>query len=298
MFNPVYYYGTLANLTDSSGVLFPSAVQGIDGNAKLPTVMNYSFSVQQDIGFSTVVDVAYVASLGRHLLWKRDINPVAMGANFDPDNSDPTTGKPLPASFLRPRAGYNAISILEPAGSSSYHSLQVSANRRFRRGLQFGASWTWSKAMDFNDDDGNAITSLVDPRVWNYGLAGFDRTHIVKINYLWDVPQAPVSNPVLKQIVNGWQLSGVTSFISGQPVGVGHSFTNSTDITGSASQGARVVVLVDPVLPKSERTFSRNFDTRHVCAARGGNHWKLGEDRSSGPRRQQLGCCHIQELPD
>jgi hypothetical protein len=62
-------------------------------------------------------------------------------------------------------------------------------------------------------------------------------------------------------VLNGWQLSGITSFVSGQPLGIGYSTTTAVDITGTASQGSRVVVLDNPVLPKSERTFSRNFRT-------------------------------------
>jgi len=58
------------------------------------------------------------------------------------------------AAFLRPVKGYNNINIREAAGSSNYHSLQLTVNPAFQRGLQFGASWTWSKAMDFNDEDG------------------------------------------------------------------------------------------------------------------------------------------------
>jgi hypothetical protein len=58
-------------------------------------------------------------------------------------------------------------------------------------------------------------------------------------------------------VLNNWQLSGITSFISGTPSGVGWSTTYSTDITGTATQTARIVVTGNPVLPKSEQTFSR-----------------------------------------
>src|SRR5262249_5976004 len=142
-----------------------------------------------------------------------------------------------------------------------YHALQVTANRRFQKGLQFGAAWTWSKAMDYNDSDSQAISSLVPIRVWNYGLASFDRTHNVKINWLWDVPNVHTSNGVMNLVLNGWQLSGITTFLSGAPLGVNFTTTVSTDITGSPTDLPRVVVTGNPVLPKSERTFARNFRT-------------------------------------
>ncbi len=259
---PVLFHSEISRLQDSAGFLFPANVEGLDPDARIPMVMNYNLSIQQNIGFGTVVDIAYVGNLGRHQLWKRDINPIPLGANFDPANEDPTRpGRPLTSSFLRPRVGHNNIRILEPAGSSHYHSLQVTAKRRFARGLQFGLSWTWSKAMDFNDNDANVITSLVDPRVRDYGPAGFDRTHVLKINYLWDIPEVRWDNPIAKYVVNGWQLSGITSFVSGQPLTPGLQTTTPTDFTGTASLGARALMVADPTIPKSERTFDRHFNT-------------------------------------
>jgi hypothetical protein len=259
---PVVSFGELRNLLSATGLDFPSTVIGADVEGYLPTVMNFSFSIQQDVGYGTVLDVAYGGSLGRHLLWRRDINPVPLGANFDPKNADPTLPSgPLPSAFLRPIPGYNAINIMEGASSSNYHSLQVQAKRRFTSGLQFGAAWTWSKAMDFNDTDTESVSPLVPVRVWNYGLASYDRTHVLKINYVWDVPAPRLTNALLRHLTAGWQLSGITSFVSGAPLGVGFSTTTPIDITGSASQGARIVVLENPVLPKSQRTFYRNFRT-------------------------------------
>jgi hypothetical protein len=260
--SPVVSFGEIKTLLSSTGLNFPSNVVGADGAGYLPTVMNFSLSVQRDIGYGTVVDIGYGGSLGRHLLWQRDINPIPLGANFDPKNADPTlaTG-PLPAAFLRPIIGYNNINMMEGASSSNYHSLQVQAKRRFATGLQFGLAWTWSKAMDFNDTDSASVSPLVPVRVWNYGLASFDRTHVLRINYVWDVPEFRLGSSIARQVLNGWQLSGITSFISGGPLGIGYSTTTAIDTTGSASQGARVVVLDNPVLPKSEQTFYRYFNT-------------------------------------
>ena len=123
--NPIVYFSSLPSLLSQTGVLFPQNVFGIqrDG-AGTPTIMNYSFGVQRNVGWATVLDVAYVASLGRHQLWRRNINPVPMGANFNPANADPTNrANPLSPSFLRPIIGHNNIQISEWASSSSYHSM-------------------------------------------------------------------------------------------------------------------------------------------------------------------------------
>ena len=168
---------------------------------------------------------------------------------------------PLPPAFLRSYVGYNEVNIREWASSSNYHSLQVTVNRRFTRGVQMGGAWTWSKSMDYNSSDLNSISSLVPVRIWNYGLSDFDRTHVAKFNYLWDVPPPRSTALPMRLAFQGWQVSGITSFVSGAPTAVGYSLVNAVDITGSPSQGSRVNVVAPPVLDKSDRTFSRNFNT-------------------------------------
>jgi hypothetical protein len=260
---PVVNFGTIATLNTSSGLLFPSNVLGYDPSVSMPQVMNFSLSVQRNIGFGTVVDAAYSGSLGRHLMWLRPLNAIPFGANFNPRNFDPTlTGnRPLSPAFLRPVIGYNNINQRELNATSNYHSLQVTANRRFQGGLQFGLAWTWSKALDYVDEDTNVISGLVPLRVWNYGLAAFDRTHVVKINWLWQIPTGNWSHPVARHVFQGWELDGIASFVSGSPQGVGFTTTIPIDITGSPTDGARTVVTGNPVLPKSQRTFGRNFAT-------------------------------------
>jgi hypothetical protein len=257
-----FNYGSLGTLTGSPGLLFPQSTAGWTRKTTTPASYNMSLGVQQEVGFGTVLGVSYVGTLGRHLPSAEDISPIPFGAFFDPANADPANrAVPLPATFLQPYRGYTGVSLSEWNATSNYHSLQTTLNRRFARGVQFGLAWTWSKSMNYMDFDGNTFSPLVSRRVWNYGLSQWDRTHVFKFNYLWDVPRAPWDNFAARWVMNGWQLSGITSFVSGQPTGVGYSFTTAREITGTPSQGARIVVLSNPVLPKSEQTFSRNFRT-------------------------------------
>ena len=259
---PQINFSTIRELTSSPGFVFPQDIIGVDGNSRVPNIMNGSFSVQQSLGWGTVLDVGYVTSLGRHLLWQRNLNAIGLGSNFLAQNADPTnTRVPLPAPFLRNIIGFNDVLLREWAASSNYHSLQTSVNRRFTRGLQVGGSWTWSKSMDYNSSDLVTVSPLVPVRVWNYGLSDHDRTHVAKINYLYDVPSLHRKDLISRQVIGGWQVSGITSFVSGAPATAGLNFVNATDITGTASQGARINVIANPVLDKSERTFSRNFNT-------------------------------------
>jgi hypothetical protein len=259
--NPEVTYGNLDTFLSAAGLSSTQNVQGVDTIGKIPTVYNWSLTIQRDIGFGTVIDAGYVGSVGRHLMWQRDLNPVPLGANFQSGNIDPTTRTAYAKPFLVPHKGYNNLIYREWGASSNYHSLQVTATRRFARGLQFGAAWTWSKAMDYNSGDQTTVSALVPVRVWNYGLSDFDRTHIFKLNWLWDIPALRVSSKAVDRVINHWQLSGIASFISGNPMSVGYGTVTPIDITGTPTQGARIVVLDDAVLPKSKRTFNRYFDT-------------------------------------
>jgi hypothetical protein len=225
-----------------------------------------------------------VGSLGRHLSWQRSLQDIPIGARFDPKNADPTnTRVPLPDAFLRPLQGYNNIGFNERAATSNYHSLQVTANRRFARAFEMGFAWTWSKAMDFVDGANGAINTVAPVRAWNYGLAGFDRTHVVKINYAWQLPKHKWGFAPLGMVLNGWELSGITTFQSGAPVTVGFSQVTATDLTGTPSISPRIVVTGNPVLPKSERTFARNFDTSVFQVPAVGSIGNTGKTILRGP---------------
>jgi hypothetical protein len=262
--NPMIYYENLGTFINSRGVNFPSNTTGFSRHWPVMRAMNFNFGVQQNVGFGTVVDVSYVGSLARHLMRGRNLNSIAFGSNFNPANQDPTNpGKPLAAAFLRPYVGYNDIVLYDYGSNSSYHSLQATVNRRFARNVQYGLSWTWSKAMNYGDTDTGQVSNQIDPKVWNYGKAGFDRTHVLAAHWMWEIPKASRrwNNAFSRQVFDGWQVSGIASFSSGAPSGIGLSFVTAIDITGSPTDGARVVVVENPVIPKSERTFSRNFNT-------------------------------------
>jgi hypothetical protein len=259
-YSPSVTYGQISSLGSATSLLSPSTVYAPDLAGKVASVMNFSLSVQRDIGFQTVVDVGYQASLGRHLQWDVDHNAVPIGADFLSSNVDPTTGKVLPTNFLRPIPGYAAIYTPSFGSSSNYNALQVTARRRFSKNFQFGAAWTWSKAMDFADTDNTNVESIVNPHSYYYGKAAFDRTHNLALSYIYDLPKSPWRNVVASRVLDRWELSGITIFQSGQPLGVTLTTTNGEDITGTASLAPRVNLIADPVLPKSQRNFNENFN--------------------------------------
>lgn len=296
--NPTVFFGTLNSLTSSVGSIFPQNANGMDQSDRVPRVMNYSFSVQHNVGWNTVVDVGYVGSLARNQMWLRNLNPIPLGANFDPANADPSNpATPLAAPFLRPIPGYNDILMSEPASSSNYHSMQVTARRRFAQRVQFGFAWTWSKAMNYTNFDNNPVSVLASPRYWNYGLSLFDRTHNARIDWTWDLPKARTGSAVFDYVLNNWQLSGITSFISGEPLGISFTTVTPIDLTGTASQGARVNVTGNAVLPKSERTFSRNFRTEVFQLPARGTFGNSATTQIRGPGINNWDMVLIKDLP-
>ncbi len=261
---PVQYYGNVNTYMSASGLLGPSNFNRVmETRAKILTMYQFSFGIQHNIGFGTVLDVAYAGNMGRHLGQTRQINTVPYGSQFLPENADPTNpSTPLPDNFFRPYYGYGNLPYMEFSGKSSYHSLQTQVKRRFSRGLQFGAAWTWSKAMNYGDDYNSGIAMYNDPRFWNYGPGGYDRTHTLVGNWVWDVPKGSRmwDNPVTRLVLDNWQFSGICAFVSGSPQGVSLGLADSANLNGGGD-GNSVVKTGNAVLSKDERTFERFFDT-------------------------------------
>ena len=261
-YSPTLYYGSLTDYADTPGSFGPSSSNMLYGYNDQATTMNFSIGLQQQI-WGTVIDASYVGSQARHQMASVNINPIPMYARFNTANQDPTNpGRPLPDVFLRPYFGHNDINYRNNGVNSNYNSFQLSANRRFTRGLQFGVAYTWSRTMGVADGDTSGLSPYFDWSSRNYGPAGFDRRHVFVANYIYEIPNLGkrFNNKPLGWVTDNWQISGITSFISGSPFTPGFSTTDGQDITGS-SEGARVNIIGDTYLPKEERSFGRNFNT-------------------------------------
>ena len=237
----------LANLVGNA-VNFPSALNAVEASSNTPTTYNYQLGIQQDIGFGTMLEVSYVGNTSRHLGERRNINRVEDGARFTncpvvqsfglrcrSENRDPfnATGA-LNNDFLRPFPGYGDINMVTWSGTANYNSMQVQVNRRYTKDFQYGIAYTWSRALDYANDDSADVVNGRPYRAFNYGVSDFDQTHIFTINYIWDVPMfRTADNKLLRGLLGGWQVSGTTSYASGKPNTVTiESFSGTTaDIT-------------------------------------------------------------------
>ena len=266
--SPTANYTTISELLSTPLSLSPSTARHLDPNYKPQIIKNWSIGVQRDIGFQLVADVAYVGSVGRRLLQTRNINAVPYGTNFLPSSIDPTTGGPLPANFLRPFPGYGDILVSEFAGFSDYHALQTSVNRRYTAGLRLGVAYTLADSKAVGGVTNNpTVNPFLDVRERNYGSVG--RKHNLAINYSYDIPGLSRiwNTPVTRAIFDNWQISGVTTALSGATIGVGYSIQGVSDLTGGAGSGVdtRVDFVCDPNIPRSERSPTRAFATECVA---------------------------------
>lgn len=220
----------------------------------------------------------------RHLRQRRQINTLAPGVRFRPTSLDPTTNRPLADTFLRPFSGYQNIEYVEDSGYSNYHGLQVAVNRRYAKGVQYGVAYTWSKAMGLTDQDNGFLPMFRDYRTYLYGKLGFDQTHVLVANYLWSLPNVKVlgSNPLTRGVFHDWNLAGIATFASGFPQGINFSYTDGVDRHGGGD-APRVLLVANPVLGRSERSFSKWFNTAAFKAPGVGNFGNAPRDVFRGP---------------
>jgi len=283
--SPNIFYGTIDTFLGVGQAFFPTDAQAFDKSFdNVPTVYNWSFGVQQDIGLGTVLDASYVASSGRHLRQTRNLNTLAPGKRFLPSSQDPTTGRPLPDSFLRNYSGFQNVGYIEDTGYSNYNSLQVGVNRRYTSRLQYGIAYTWSKAMGISDQDGGGLPMFLNYRDYLYGKLGFDQTHVFVFNYLWSLPNAEMfrGNKVSRGVFHNWELAGITTFSSGTPLGINFSRTDGIDRTGGGDN-PRVYMTQNPILGSSERSFSKWFNTSAFAPPGVGQFGNAPRDVFRGP---------------
>jgi hypothetical protein len=242
---PQLLYGYLSDIPSSSGFNAPSSLITYAPDGKIPNIQSFNLSVQRNIGFGTVVDVAYVGTLGRHLTQSIILNQVPYNTTFQRAAQDPSMyaggvvpavepgipaiygsagfsfagDKALPINFLRPYPGYGDISYRQFTGSSNYNALQLSVRRSLGRGLTFGLAYTYSKAMDTANADFNP-NNTYNTRAYDYQVANYDRTHVLVVNYVYDLPKMPThfrGGRAADAIVNNWHISGISQYSSGAP---------------------------------------------------------------------------------
>jgi hypothetical protein len=242
---------------------------------KLPVTYQYNLGIQREIGFKTVLDVAYVGSNTHHQAYNYNPNILPRGIRFLPSSRD-VTKTATPANpgafddvFLRPILGFGDINISGPGFESRYDSLQVAANRRFSQGIMFSAAYTFAGGTSDNyvGTAGNATATGVYQQL----SPKFNRSRNTLVNhqaavfsYTIDLPKGSrwIRNAVGRQILDGWQVLGVSTFATGQVSNVTFTTTDNFDFSGGGEVcGTGSVQNGSAVLPRDQRTVDSWFNT-------------------------------------
>lgn len=137
------------------------------------------------------------------------------------DLSNPLNRQGLDGGVInkfRPYPDLGSVRYQEYTGTSNYHSLQMTLSRQTGKNLQFFATYTFSKVLGTRGGEFNDLDPL-DTRGRSYGVLDYDRTHIFNVSYNYNMPNlSPFNNLLSRGLLNGWQMSGITTFSSGTPV--------------------------------------------------------------------------------
>jgi hypothetical protein len=271
--NVTVRYGQLQSL--GIGGLTTQGAPGlntIEYDGKLPSSTQFSGGVQMTIPWSTTLDVEWVGQHSFNTVRSVNINAVDFGSAFLQQNQNPNLvsatpgGAAVSTDLMRSYRGYAGISRRTFDGWRTFHSLQLSLNRRFRDGVSFGLNDTWvlydhaiaGARLQHNPD--GSFSFRDDQQKANDMLAAvIPNKHIIKGNFVWDLPDVQGNSSALKAIslvLNDWQLSGVwtasTGGIAVNPFGaynVAFGYTSggaSVNLTGSPDYAARVRIVGDP----------------------------------------------------
>ncbi|HEY3742222.1 MAG TPA: TonB-dependent receptor, partial [Bryobacteraceae bacterium] len=183
-----------------------------------PYVQTFSAMIQGDLGNGFLLDVGYVGNVGRQLPYEAALT------------GQPGSGLSGLAFATRTANSYE----IAPGLNSNYNSLQVNITKKFGAGLALTAAYAYSKALD----DG---FNLLDPydRSNNYGPADWDRTHILSVTHVWQLPFGPgrghLTSGWAARAFGDWQLNGIFHWSTGSP------FTVTADPLACACLGATAV---------------------------------------------------------
>jgi hypothetical protein len=176
-------------------------------------ILSYTASMQQQLPGGAILQLAYVGSQGRNLFLRSITNKV-VGFTMNP-----STGVATPIREFGNR--FAEIDYKTTGGTDNYNSLQTSLNRRFNKGLTFGAQWTWGHSIG-NTGGSNEANTAHNP--YNFamdrGNNAFDIRHSANVSAMYELPFAKDGSKLVQRLAGGWQLGGIVNARTGLPIDV------------------------------------------------------------------------------
>jgi outer membrane receptor protein involved in Fe transport len=278
VYTPIVYYSYINNIPSlgNNEVFSPTNGQQYNPRQAVENTHQFNLTVQRDIGFSTVLSLAYVGTFDRDASESLNNNPIPYLAYENPANVFNNTE--INANFLRTSyPGMGSITYGTSGLSSvNYNSLQFTASRRSSHGLFYSVAYTFSKGLGSTSPDayhtgqpiidefGRSVT-LPSARQFFYGPTTIDRTHVLAVNYSYLLPKTSHGFKALRSVINDWTLSGTTLAQTGAPVSPGCTSTAAFPISDPTQTGqtARCQEVADP------RNFTQSFYSNFNTAAFG-----------------------------
>jgi hypothetical protein len=266
--------GYPAGLLDPNSLSPTIGRRAQDPNQRTPYIQQYNFGVQYELLKDLLLDVAYVGNKGTKLNGFRNLNQNAVITNAN--GSQSAGPRPFPA--------FGDIQWMENRVGASYNSLQTRLEKRFSKGLTGLVSYTWGKALTGAPDHistsgggaGFDTGTFKEPQNGNNlradrGLAEFDVKHRFVASYIWELPFGKGRhfgngwNTAVDTLLGGWQVTGIHALQSG--LGLTATLGGGSVLNIGGERRARPNLVGDPVLPESQRTLQRWFNTDAFQAA-------------------------------
>lgn len=173
-------------------------------------IQSWNLNVQREVKQGLAVTVGYYGSKGTHLRLTRNLNQTFLNAALNPVRPFPNLSASSPIEAGKPLLN---ITFREGTGNSNYNALWITANKRMARGLQFNASYTFSKSIDYNSQSSQGVTVQDSYNLrGDRGLSDFDVRHRFVISGLYELPFKG------NQLKEGWQFSFIEQSQGGNPV--------------------------------------------------------------------------------
>ncbi len=234
-------------------------------------VQQWNFALERELVRNWVGQMSYVGSKGTHLERRYEGNPAL----------------PPRAGSLNDRRAYpifRSLTLQNSNSFSTYHSLQLKAERRYRNGLSILGGYTYSKSLD----DTSAWTGLggqesqfaQDPsRLFlEKGRSGFDVRQRLTMTFLYDLP-VHFQMRWAEAVLGGWQMSGILTLQSGFPL----TATVGGDIPNAGTGTTRPDLVAAPNLDPSQRNIDRWFNTAAFRAPAPFTFGSAGRNILDGP---------------
>lgn len=198
----------------------------LDPRIRPGVAQHYSLNLQSQIAHNFLLEVGYIGSRGTRLLRDRSVNQAELASPSNPvrgisEDTLGNTAERVPILGFTPEGLWN----VESEGASWYNAAEVSLTKRFSSGLELLASYTFARSMDTDAGDvglssgGNNLPfgNQNDPDS-NYGPSGLVRPHRLVVSYVYELPGPKNQNAFVDKALNGWGVSGVTTYQSGHPM--------------------------------------------------------------------------------